>query len=423
MNSLVYWIWLSQACTPDSATFAKLIAKYGDAKEIYDATDREIRSVVGHKVSDCSALADKSLDKAVEIYKFCTEKGVGILTYSDERFPVSLQEIPTPPVLLYYRGRLPDFNKGFKCAIVGTRSLSDYGRKNAFKLGYDMGCAGATVVSGMAIGIDGVAIAGAIASGATTIAVIGSGIDVCYPSVHLTLARSIVKQGCVLTEYAPGTKPEKFNFPRRNRLISGLCAATVIVEGKENSGSMITARHAKAQGREVFAFPGNVGSDGSQSTNLLIKNGAHLCTGAEDIIRRFEKDYPGALNPFLLKEQMEVSMMDVLRELRISALTPNDDVFSVPKKKKEKKIKRVDALEEKGTLDSVTEENLLPEMPVFDTDLLNLYKKIPFNDECTIESLTDEKNDLRTVMKLLLKLQMGRFITMLPGDRVKRNMR
>ena len=416
MDSLVYWIWLSLACTPDSATFAKLMAKYGDAKEVYDAPDREIRSVVGAKASDCTALNNKSLDRAVEIYSFCKEKNVGILTYQNENFPVSLRDIPTPPVLLYYRGQLPDFNKGFRCAIVGTRSLSDYGRINAFKLGYDMGCIGATVVSGMAIGIDGVALAGAIAAGAPTVAVIGSGIDVCYPSSHLTLARTIVKNGCVLTEYAPGTKPEKFNFPRRNRIISGLCPVTVVVEGKESSGSMITARHAKAQGREVFAFPGNVGTDGSQSTNLLIKNGALLCTGAEDIIARFEKDYPGVLNPFLLKNRPEVNMLDVLRDLRVSALTPNDDVFSVPKPKKTKKVE--------VAIDTTSkEENLLPEMPVFDADLLKLYKKIPSVGECSVESLADDETNLRTVMRLLLKLEMGRFITMLPGDRVKRNIR
>ena len=178
MDNLVYWIWLSLACTPDSCTFAKLIAKYDDAKSIYELSDREIRSIVGAKVSDCTALFDKNLERANDIYKFCTEKGVGILTYSNENFPVSLRDIPTPPVLLYYRGKLPDFNTGFRCAIVGTRSLSDYGRKNAFKLGYDMAAVGATVVSGMAIGIDSVALAGAIAAGGPTIAVIGSGIDV-----------------------------------------------------------------------------------------------------------------------------------------------------------------------------------------------------------------------------------------------------
>ena len=327
--------------------------------------------------------------------------------------------------MLYYRGRLPDFGKGFRCAIVGTRNLSDYGRKNAFKLGYDMGCAGATVVSGMAIGIDAVAMAGAIASGAPTVAVIGSGIDVCYPSVHLTLARAIVKNGCVLTEYAPGTKPDKFNFPRRNRLISGLCPVTVVVEGKESSGSMITARHAKAQGREVFAFPGNVGTDGSQSTNLLIKNGAHLCTGAEDIITHFEKQYLGALNPFLLKMRPEANMMDVLRDLKVSALTPNDDIFTVPKPKREmaREAKAPEQAITKMNDSAKQEENLLPEMPPFDAELLKIYKRIPPSEECTVEQLTDENTDLRSVMKALLKLEMGRFVTMLPGDRVKRNIK
>ena len=419
MDNLVYWIWLSLACTPDTVTFAKLIKKYDDAKTIYDATDREIRSTVGAKVSDCTALCDKNLEKAESIYKFCTEKGVGILPYINENFPQSLRDIPTPPVLLYYRGVLPDFNKGFRCAIVGTRSLSDYGRKNAFELGYDMATVGAIVVSGMAIGIDSVALAGAIAAGAPTIAVLGSGIDVCYPQSHLTLARAIVKKGCVLTEYAPGTKPDKFNFPRRNRLISGLCPVTVVVEGKETSGSMITARHAKAQGREVFAFPGNVGNDGSQSTNLLIKNGAHLCTTAEDIIYHFEDTFRGTLNPYLLMKRPTVNRMDVLRELKVSALTPNDEVFKTPKPKKEIKPgivnqKKVENIECK-------EENLLPELPKFDAELLSLYQKIPFGEDCAIESLTDESNNLRTVMKSLLKLEMGKFVTILPGDRVKRN--
>ena len=282
-----------------------------------------------------------------------------------------------------------------------------------------MATVGATVVSGMAIGIDSVALAGAIAAGAPTIAVLGSGIDVCYPQSHLTLARAIVKKGCVLTEYAPGTKPDKFNFPRRNRLISGLCPVTVVVEGKESSGSMITARHAKAQGREVFAFPGNVGNDGSQSTNLLIKNGAHLCTTAEDIIYHFEDTFPGTLNPYLLMKRPTVNRMDVLRELKVSALTPNDEVFKTPKPKKEIKPETVNQKKVENT--ERKEENLLPELPKFDAELLSLYQKIPFGEDCAIESLTDENNDLRTVMKSLLKLEMGKFITILPGDRVKRN--
>ena len=421
MDNLIYWIWLSQACTPDSATFAKLVSKFKDAKEVYDATEREIRSTVSANASDCSALINKDLTKATEIYDFCKKKNVGIVSYDDEKFPECLRTIPTPPVLLYYRGVFPDFNKGIRCAIVGTRSLSEYGRTNAFKLGYDLACAGATIVSGMAIGIDGVAMAGAISAGGSTIAVIGSGIDVCYPSSHLTLAREIVKRGCVITEYAPGTKPEKYNFPRRNRIISGLSAATIVVEGRERSGAMITARHATAQSRPVFAFPGHVGSDGSQSTNLLLKNGAHICTCAEDVIHYFENNHPSALNPFNLKVKPNVDMMGVLRELKISALTPTDDIFIVPKVKVDKKQKKSE--EKKENAKTQVEEDLLPPMPNFDAELLGLYKKIPASEDCPIESLTDEKYDLRKVMKLLLKLEMGRFVIMLPGERVKRNIK
>ncbi len=426
MDDLIYWIWLSLACTPDTATFIKLIKQFGDPIEIYNATERQIRSCVGPNVSDCTALINKDLDRAREVFDFCRSKGVGIITYSDDTFPESLRDIPTPPVLLYYRGKLPTFKKDFRCAIVGTRSLSDYGRKNAYIMGYDLGCVGATIVSGMAKGIDGVAMAGAIAAGAPTIAVLGSGIDVCYPSEHLKLAREIVKNGCIFTEYAPGTKPEKMNFPRRNRLISGLAAVTVIVEGKESSGAMITARHAKAQGRTVYAFPGNVGNDGSQSTNLLIKNGAKLCTASTDIIDDYEKIYLGIINPFLLKEKAPKStdMMNVLRELQVAAVTPTDDIFIYPKIPRQMKSKENVSHSANAVAGNVTESaQSLPEMPEFDASLLSLYKKIPTDEDCSIEELTDENNDMRSVMKMLLKLEMGQFIVLLPGDRVRRKFR
>ena len=284
MNKTVYWIWLSLCCTPDSATFPKLLEKFNDAEEIFNATDKQISACIGNNASDRSLLLKRDLSDAEKIYDFCTKRGVGIVTCASEDYPSPLRNISTPPVLLYYRGRLPDFNNKLFVAAVGTRSLSDYGRRAAFKISYDLACAGATVVSGMAMGIDGVALAGALSAGGSTVAVIGSGIDVCYPSGHLTLAREIVKNGCVITEFPPGTPPNRFDFPRRNRIISGLCSATLVIEGREKSGALITARYAQEQGRVVYAVPGNVGSPNSEVSNLLIKNGALLCTGAEDII-------------------------------------------------------------------------------------------------------------------------------------------
>lgn len=423
MDSRIYEIWLSLACTPDSSTFAKLLDSFDSAEEIYNASEKQIRSCVGARASDCSKLLNKELDRAEKIYRFCLEKKVGIISYFDDEFPYLLKEIPTPPVLLYYRGILPDFNNDFRCAVVGTRSLSDYGRNNAFKFGYDIACAGATVVSGMAIGIDSVALAGAIAAGGRTIAFLGSGIDVCYPEQHLTLAKTIVKNGCIFTEYAPGTRPEKFNFPRRNRLISGISTATVVVEGREGSGSLITARHAKNQDRAVYAFPGNVSNEGSQVTNLLIKNGAKLCTSADDLVRDYEKEYRGIINPFGLKDKLEVNMMSVLSELRVVANTPSDDVFSpaktyykrenIPQTTNNTKVASPEIVLTKESREEVQES--------FDPAAIKLYKKIPPERIIGIEELVDSENDLRSVMKLLLKLEMGRFIVMLPGEKLKRN--
>ena len=414
MDNLVLWIWLSLSCSPDTATFAKLKRELHTPKEIYEADEYKIRSLIGSRVSDYAKLINKDLTRASSVYEFCTKKGVGILTYDDPLFPESLRTISTPPVLLYYRGRVPDFKRDFRCAIVGMRRLSSYGRKNAFNIGYDMAAAGATVVSGMAIGVDGVALAGAIAAGGTTIAVLGSGIDVCYPLQHKRLAREIVKNGCVFTEYPPGTPPEKTNFPKRNRIISGLSVTTVVVEGAERSGALITARYAKEQGRTVYAFPGNVGNVGSQVTNLLIKNGASLCTSADDIVRDFGDKSMGVLNPHKLPLKLPVNMNTVLTELEISCVTPSDDIFRTPKPKKAEAKPQVNTV-------SSPEIKSEPDFSSFDKDAICIYKKIPYDSDCAIDELVDEKYDLRAVSKILLKLEMGRFIVMLPGDRVKRN--
>lgn len=423
MDKLVYWIWLSLACTPSSPTFSTLISKFKSAEEIYSADEGDLRGVLDRRVSDRSALLDKSLTKAEEIFDFCKSKNVGILTYGDERYPNSLREIPNPPVLLYYRGILPDFNSGdFFVSIVGTRSLSEYGRKNTFVIARDLARAGAIVVSGMAIGIDGVAMAGAISSDAPTVAVIGSGIDVCYPSQHVALAREIVKKGCVLTEFAPGTPPARYNFPKRNRIISGLSRATLVIEGRENSGALITARCAFDQGRDVYALPGNVGSQNSEVTNLLLKNGAKAFCSADDIVRDYEKAYMGRLNPFKLAEEAEFDMNAILAKLKVSAVTPSDNIFS--SKPSVKPSVKPPARPKTATLqvaaEPVAKESSEP-LPDFDKFTLGIYKKILPEEEILIESLIDEDANLRMIMKALLKLEMGGFIRMLPGERVRRN--
>ncbi|MBO5945433.1 MAG: DNA-processing protein DprA [Clostridia bacterium] len=419
MDKRVYRIWLSLACTPGSTTFKSLLEGFSSAEEIYMADADRIAARITSKSKDYPRLLNKDLARAEQIDYFCQTKGVGIISYFDRGYPAMLKNIPTPPVLLYYRGTVPDFDEVFGVSIVGTRRLTDYGRKNAFMIAYDMARAGATVISGMAIGVDGVAHAGALAAGKSTVAVIGSGIDVLYPKDHGNLARAIVKDGCVLTEYAPGTKPEKFNFPVRNRIISALSLATVVIEGRERSGAIITARHALEQGRDLYALPGNVGSPTSQLTNLLIKNGARLCTGADDIVRDFEIRSRGKLNPHELAKDAPVSIMDALTLYGVSCVTSDDKIFRPSKKREEKREKKEKDVNKEVI--SSEEKKADADLSSFDKTALEIYKRIPTEGDCAVESLVGDGLSFRDVMRGLLKLEMGCFIVMLPGERVRRN--
>ncbi len=431
MDSLVYWIWLSLAATPDSATFPRLLASFGDAKSVYDSDVKKIGAVIGNNASDKRALADKDLSRACEILEFCKKHNVGITAYPDADYPAPLRKIPTPPVLLYYRGRLPDFSKGVYIASVGARHVSDYGRRTAFKLSYDLACSGATIVSGMAMGIDGVSHAAALAAGAPTVAVLGNGIDICYPPGHLTLAREIVKNGCVLTEYAPKTQPTRYSFPRRNRIISGLSAATLVVEGNERSGALITARHAEAQGRTVYAVPGAAGNKNSEASNLLIKNGAKLVTCAEDIIKNFSTPDTGLLSPFGLKQSLPVDLREVLSEYKIIAVAQSDDIF-IPPRSRRAKEKPLAVKQNAPTVPSAKgkqEPQVVTDAPVEQNDNmmllkkeLALYKKIPLEGSAPIDGLVDSEMNLREVMRILLSLEMKGCVKLLPGDAVERKL-
>ena len=416
----LYWIWISASVRAGNETFGKLIQRFGTAEAIYSATDDELAAVIGSRSRDYRALCDKSLDKAREILDFCERKSVGILTYADAEYPEALRSISSPPAVLYYRGKLPDFNSGMYISMVGTRRLTDYGRRNAFRIGHDLAKAGAVIVSGMAIGIDGVSHAGSISAGGVNVAFLGSGIDVCYPPVHLKLAREIVKSGCILTEYPPHSRPEGYHFPKRNRLIAALARAIVVIEGTERSGSLITAKFAKEYGKNVYALPGNVDNKTSEATNLLIKNGARLITNADDVIADLETSSPGMLNQHKLSQRASVDMNKVLSELEIACVSASDGIFETFRSRREKK--RADkALRESGSAESSESEKPLLDERKLDDVSRHVYGRIPVDTDIAVDELADDTVDMKGVMRALLKLEMGRFIVMLPGERVKRN--
>lgn len=220
-----------------------------------------------------------------------TQLGATVITLADEDYPALLREIPDPPLTLHFRGDLALLRE--PCvAVVGSRRASPYGVNAAERLARDLTGAGAVVVSGLARGIDGAAHSAALDARGRTIAILGSGIDVVYPRSHQSLYRRITREGLVLSEFPPGTAPTPENFPIRNRIISGISLGTIIVEATGRSGSLITARTAAEQGREVFAVPGSIFSAGSEGPNRLIQYGAKLVHDITDVL----EELPGALH-------------------------------------------------------------------------------------------------------------------------------
>ncbi len=286
-NSL-YWIWLSEKCGVASKEFGRLATRYENPFDLYRLETDEIEHLEGIGNALKARLCEKSLEDAYGVLRYCKQNDVEIVSYGDARYPSRLKTIEDPPVLLYVKGKLPDLNARLCVGMVGTRKMSEYGRQSAYKISYELAAAHAVVVSGMALGVDGVAACGALSAGGSTVAVLGCGISVVYPKEHKKLWREIVRKGAVVTEYSPMERPNGYNFPKRNRIISGLCQGVLVVEGAEGSGAMITAKSAILQGRELFALPGKINESNSEGPNLLIQNGAHVALSAEDILRHYD---------------------------------------------------------------------------------------------------------------------------------------
>jgi len=262
-NLLILALNLKRGFGPRIIT--SLIQKYGNVKDAIRSENIEL---------------DEELKKAKAEIGKAEKQNVKIVTFIQDEYPKLLKQIPSPPVVLYVKGEAPE-----SCiAVVGSRKTTPYGRRIAYRIGKFLAENGIASVSGLAYGIDTQVHKGTVEGGGKTVAVLGSGIDVDYPSGNRNLKKRILEMGgALITEFPFGTKPSRENFPKRNRIISGLSIATIVVEAREKSGSLITAAFANEQGRTVFAVPGNIDSEGSRGTNRLIKDGAIPLTDMEDI--------------------------------------------------------------------------------------------------------------------------------------------
>ena len=276
--------WVGFGLTPyiGPTRIQKLIHRFGDVERAWQASDRDLKTVLDERSVESLVKTRNrlSLDGEMEKYE---RKGIGVLTIAEPAYPRLLRLIPSPPPVLFVRGSLtPDDD--LAVAIVGTRRSSSYGREVTNRMATGLAEAGVTVVSGLARGIDAAAHSASLAAGGRTIAVLGSGVDIIYPSEHHQLAERIVENGALVSDYPPGRKPDAPNFPARNRIISGLSLGVVVIEAPNRSGALITVDFAADQGREVFIVPGSVLSDNSAGCHRMLRDGARLVTRADDVL-------------------------------------------------------------------------------------------------------------------------------------------
>ena len=316
VESLTQWLGLKTVPGVGNRLFLNLIQHFGEPERIFSATREELLEVEGVNHRLASVIRGYKIPKEVQEDLSLTQKNsIDIITFSDPEYPTLLRHIHDPPPLLYVYGRLqPD---SLNIAIVGSRNATSYGRKVTEHLSGSLAQRGFTVVSGMARGIDSAAHIGALSAGGKTIAVLGCGLGTVYPAENKSLFYRIAENGAVISEFRYLTPPDAHNFPIRNRIISGLALGTVIVEATHKSGSLITARLATEQGREVFAVPGSITSFKSMGTHRLIKEGAKLVEHVDDIIEELNIAQPipsvaGKQEPSITLTKEEKMVIDEL---------------------------------------------------------------------------------------------------------------
>ena len=288
MQEAAYWILFQKVFGYGTARSQKILDHYGHPGEIFDAAYGSLASSGVFTRSELNKISMASVQDAEEILDRCRCLRCRVVFPGDPGYPQRLREVYAPPAVLYLKGSLEGWENSLAIAMVGTRSPTSYGRRVAADLSYDLARRGVVVVSGLALGIDAEAHSAALRANGRTVAVLGCGIDVVYPASNRELYRRILeRRGALVSEFPPGSSPAPYRFPIRNRIISGLCQGTVVVEGAYRSGSLITAGHALAQGRDVFAVPGSIYSSMSQASNWLIAQGAIPVTGCRDILREY----------------------------------------------------------------------------------------------------------------------------------------
>ena len=314
MDDKKYWVGFNLIKGIGAVRMQGLVAYFGDMETAWNSSPADLAEAgLGAKVIERVLLARQSvsLDK---VWEKIESQGIKILTWGDEAYPARLKEIDQPPPVMYIRGEyLPD--DLFAVAIVGTRKVTPYGRQVTEEIASFLAANGMTVISGLARGVDAIAHQTALKAGGRTIGILGSGVDKIYPPEHRGLAEQMIARGAIISDYAIGTPPDASNFPPRNRIISGLSLAVVVIEAAETSGALITAEFAAEQGREIFAVPGSILAPQSKGTNRLIQKGAQPLLTPDDLMQALDLTRIGAqksARKILPADETEARVLNVL---------------------------------------------------------------------------------------------------------------
>ncbi len=282
-------LWLNRVSGIGINKAFELVEIFGTAKKIYHSDNSLLyRCPMLNKTDIDNIIKCKNYDNIENLINELNKKDIKFVTIYEDNYPYYLKSINNPPMILYYRGQLIDFENELPISIIGARNCTSYGRNVTEKLTRDLVYNGCVIISGMARGIDTYAHQSALDSNGKTVAVLGSGLDICYPPENDKLMNSIIRNGCIISEFPPGTKPYKQNFPMRNRIIAGLTRGVVVIEARKRSGTLTTVNFATEEGRDVYCVPGNITSNLSEGTNELISEGAICVTNAKSILTHYD---------------------------------------------------------------------------------------------------------------------------------------
>ena len=420
-ESVMYWIWLAEKFGIASKEFPRLAQNYRDPYDVYRLDEEEIEQLEGIGDGVKKKLCDKSLERAYSIMRYCVKHKIDVIGYWDVRYPARLKTIEDPPVLLYCIGSMPKMDSRLCIGMVGTRKMSEYGKQSALRISYELASAGVCVVSGMALGIDGVCACGALEAGGATVAVLGCGVSVTYPKEHARLMKQIAKHGAVISEYPPEEEPKAENFPKRNRIISGLCQGVLVVECAKRSGALITASRAIAQGRELFAMPGNIDESSSAGPNELIQDGANVVLGAADIIDHYGFLYGDVINyGGLTKARRRFDLDD--KTLKKYGVESRKIKGGYPKRRSDESAAPTQNIQEQSVPAPVSTEPVTDQsndnaaiVAALDADTKKIYELLPDGKAFTPDAIKADGADVGAIMTALTVLEISGLVESRPG--------